>query len=206
MPAFSVPQNLAFDSYGDLVVAINDWMDRSDLTGSAQGMIALAESRMRRELAPHFSEVSASVTSVNGIASLPSDYGTLNRVMYNGQTVPQHSPAGGTLVSTTYSQPQGYTIEANTLRLWPAGNFTVTLLYQPTLPQLSEATPSNELLDKHPDLYFFGSLLFAHGYLANDERASIFKALWDEAIDSAKAYFLRQKFAGPLVPRAGFLP
>lgn len=206
MPAFSVPQNLAFDSYGDLVDAINDWMDRSDLKGSAQGMIALAESRMRRELAPHFSEVSASVTAASGIALLPSDYGTLNRVMYNGQTVPQHSPAGGTLVSTTYSQPQGYTIEANTLRLWPAGKFTVTLLYQPVLPQLSEATPSNTLLDNHPDLYFFGAMMFANGYLANDERAATFAALWSGAIESAKSYFVRQKFGGPLVPRVAFLP
>lgn len=206
MPAFSVPQNLAFDSYGDLVEAINDWMDRADLTGAAQGMIALAESRMRRELTPYFSEVSANVTSVDGVAALPSDFGTLNRVIYDGQALPQLSVSGATHVPTDYSRPYAYTIEASGLRLWPNGDYTVTLLYQPELSQLSEATPSNTLLDKHPDLYFFGSLLFAHGYLADDSRAATFKALWDEALESAKAYFARQRFAGQLVPRVGFVP
>jgi hypothetical protein len=206
MPAFSVPANLAFDSYGDLVIALNDWMDRSDLTGSAQAMIALAESRMRRELEPLFSETSVSLTTVDGIAALPTDHSTIVRVIYNGQTLPQYSAMGGTLVPTVYAQPYGYTLEANGLRLWPAGDFTVTVLYQPKLPALSEAAPTNELLSRHPDLYFFGAMMFANGYLANDERAANFAALWEGALDSAKSYFVRQKFAGPLVPRVAFLP
>jgi hypothetical protein len=107
---------------------------------------------------------------------------------------------------TGYTEPLAYTIEAGNLRLWPSGDFTVSILYQPTLPQLSEASPTNTLLDKHPDLYFFGALMFATGYLANDERAAMFKALWDEAIESAKQYFTRQRFGGPLVPRVAFVP
>lgn len=206
MPAFSVPENLAFDSYSDLVTALEQWLDRSDLSGSAQAMIALAEARMRRELAPYFSEASASAVAVNGVAPLPADCGTLTRVMYDGRVLPQMGVTAADTVSRSGSEPQAFTMEMGAVRLWPAGNYTVTLLYHPTLEQLSEANPTNFILGRHPDLYFFGAMLFAEGYLANDERAAVFKALWDEALASAQAYFVRQHFAGPLVARAGFLP
>lgn len=205
MPAFSVPANLAFDSYTDLVAAISDWLNRSDLTGSAQSMIALAEARMRRELVPHFSEVSTSVTSVDGVAALPADYGTLNRVTYSSTALPQVSPAAA-LGTGSGTVPVAYTLEAGGLRLWPSGDYTVTLLYQPLLPQLSEANPTNTLLDNHPDLYFYGAMLFAEGYVANDTRAGLFKGLWDEALAEVKQFMLRQRYAGPLVPFVGFVP
>lgn len=205
MPAFSVPDNFAFDSYTDLVSAIEDWMDRSDLTGAANSMIALAESRMRRLLVPLFSEVSASVVSMDGIAALPTDFGTLNRVLYNGETLSQLATSTAPQLLNG-SRPYVYTMEANGLRVWPAGDFTLAILYQPTLPQLSEASPTNALLSQHPDLYFFGAMLFAEGYVANDNRAATFKALWDEAIAELQNYLTRQKYAGPLAPRVAFNP
>lgn len=206
MPAFDVPANLAFDTYEELISAISEWLDRTDLEGSAPQMIALAESRMRRELAPLFTETSASVAAVDGLGALPSDYGTLNRVMYGTRTLPAYGPSAAPNVPTEYSEPLGYTVEANQLRLWPEGDWTVTLLYQPTLPQLSTANNMNDMLSKHPDAYFHGAMMFAEGYVANDNRASMFKALWDECLAEMKAYLTRQKFAGPLVPRVAFVP
>lgn len=205
MPAFSVPANLAFDDYTDLTAAIQDWMDRGDLTGSVQAMIALAEARMRRELAPLYSETTASVVVTDGLGALPSDFSTLTRVMYDTRVLPAYSPHIGAYVATS-SEPLAYSIEANQIRLWPETDATVVLLYQPTLPALGEDTPTNDLLSLHPDAYFFGAMVFAEGYVANDQRAATFKALWDECLDEMKAYLVRQKFAGPLVPRVGFVP
>ncbi len=205
MPAFSVPANLAFDDYDDLTAAIQDWMDRSDLSGSVQAMIALAEARMRRELSPLFTETTASVAVSDGLGGLPSDYGTLIRVMYSDRVLPAYSPATGAYVATS-SEPWAYSIEAGQIRLWPETDATVVLLYNPTIPALGADTPTNDLLSQHPDAYFYGSMLFAEGYVANDQRAATFKALWDECIAELKNYLVRQKFAGPLVPRVGFVP
>ena len=201
MPAFDVPANYAFDSYDALVSAINDWLDRTDLDGSAQGMIALAEARLRRELTPLFSEVGGTVACVEGIGALPADCSTLARVIYDGSVLPQLSSRSIGDYGDG-ARPCAYTLEAGGLRLWPALTATVSVLYQPALVSLSEGTPNNELLDKHPDLYFFGALLFAEGYLANDSRAAVFKGLWDEALAEARRYFMAQRYAGPLVPRA----
>ncbi len=206
MTAFAVPANLAFDNYTDLADAISDWMNRNDLTGSVPSMVALAEARMRRELVPHFSEVSTSVVTADGLGTLPSDYGTLNRVMYDNRHLPQLSQVAASHVSTSATVPYAYTIEAGNIRTWPAGDFTLSVLYQPLLPQLSAANPSNTLIETHPDLYFYGAMMFAEGYVANDERAGLFKALWDEALDSARRYFVRQKLAMPLTPRVAWVP
>jgi hypothetical protein len=205
MPAFDVPANLAFDSYEALVDAINDWLDRSDLTGTAQQMIALCEARLRRELTPMFAEVSASVICTAGFGSLPADCSRVIRVIADDRALPQFGVAPATQVA---SGPfaKGYTLEAGGIRVWPATNATLMVLYQPKLVSLSDAAPNNELLDSHPDVYFFGSLMFAEGYLANDNRALLFKNLWDEAIAECKRYMTRQHFAGQLVPRGLYRP
>lgn len=207
MPALYVPANLAFDSYSELVAAINDWLDRSDLTGVAPQMIALCEARLRRLLVPYFSEASYSITTdASGVGGLPSDFGTANRVIYGTVTLPNVSAAGGLQVPTPGTTPYAYSIEAGSLKLWPATSKTVTLLYQPLLPTLTAATPSTTLLSLHPDLYFFGSLMFANGYVANDSRAGTFKALWDEAIAECRAYLTRQHYGGQMRPRVRFVP
>ena len=205
MPIISIPSNLAFDTYAGLVSALNDWLDRDDLSGNAQQMVALAEARMRRELAPLFAETTGTVTAVDGIGALPADCSAVGRVVYCNRTLPQLSVAAAVAIPCG-SAPYGYTLEADSLRLWPAGDYTVTLLYRPDLPQLTDAAPTNELLDRHPDLYFYGAMMFAEGFLANDDRAALFKSLFDEALAQTKQFLTRQKFGGPLVPRAAFVP
>ena len=205
MTAFSVPANLAFDSYYELVSGINDWLDRNDLTGAAQQMIALCEARLNRELAPYFNETSLSVVTVDGFGAFPADFGTLERVVYGTRALPQIS-LGNALDVQAHSEPYAFTIEAGQIRVWPAGNFTLTLTYRPRLVALSESSPNSDLLSAHPDLYFFGSLMFAHGYEANDSRAAMFKQLWDEAIDSARRYLTMQRFGSRLVPRPAWVP
>lgn len=205
MPAFSVPANLAFDNYTDLVAAIRDWMDRSDLSGSVQAMIALAESRMRRTLEPYFTETSTSIRFADGQGALPDDFSTLMVVRGGGYTLTQIGIADALDVPKG-SLPLRYTLEADRIRVWPAVDAKLTVIYRPTLLQLSEANPTNELLSMFPDTYFFGAMLFAEGYVANDSRAATFKALFDEAMEETRKFLVRQSFGGPLVPRVAFVP
>lgn len=205
MPAFNVPANLVFDSYSGLMSTIQDWLDRADLTGVVPQMIALCEARMRRRLDPYFDQLTATVAVTLGSGPLPADYSKAIRVSYDGQTLPHY---GDTAVENVPpgAFPLAFSIEGNALRLWPAVTVTATVLYQPTLSALTASNSSNTMLQRHPDLYFYGAMLFAEGYVANDQRAGTFKALWDEALFEAERYFTAQKFAGPLVPRVAFIP
>jgi len=205
MTAFSVPVNLAFDNYTELTDAIADWMNRSDLSGSVQSMVALCEARLRRELQPLFGETTGSVAVVDGTGALPAGCDIIRHVAYDGAVIPCVSPYEGRLIAAG-STPTGYSIEGNSIYLWPSCDATVALTYQSKLVGLSEANPTNDMLSEHPDLYFYGSMLFAEGYVANDVRASLFKQLWDEAITETKRFLMRQIFGGPLVPRVQFVP
>ena len=206
MPFFDAPTNLAFDNYTELTAVIADWMDRSDLSGNVQSMVALAEARMRRELTPLMAETSiALLTEADGRAVMPSDFGTLNRVIYSDATLPNLGQGTAPLTGTG-TMATAYTLEGDRLRLWPAGAHTVTLLYNPMIPFLSTSKPTNYLLANQPDLYFFGAMMFAEGFVSNDGRASTFKALWDEALAETKVWLVRRKYAGPLVPRVAFVP
>lgn len=197
----------ALDTYTTLVAAINDWLDRSDLTGVAPDMIALAESRLRRDLVPYFTQTSTLLTTAaTGLIALPTDFGTAVRVIYSKYTLPNIAAAGGVTIDTSLTTPAAYSIEQAKLRLWPAVAVDITLLYQPTLPALTSAAPTNTLLTRHPDLYFFGAMTFANGYVANDSRAASFNALWDRAIADAQRYFTRQQFGGEMTPRVNFIP
>lgn len=200
MTAFFVPANNAFDTYDELVAAINDWMDRADLTGVAGQMIALAEARIRRALDGYFDETATDIECTDGVGALPDDYGFARGVVYDGYVLPQYSQTIGNLVAEG-SIPQAWSVEGGSLRIWPATTATVSLLYQPTLSALTETTQTNTVLDRHPDVYFYGAMLFAEGYLSNDERAATFKNLFDEALAETKDYLTRQRFGGPLIPR-----
>lgn len=200
MTAFLVPANYAFDTYDELVAALNDWLDRADLTGVAGQMIALAEARIRRALAGYFDETTAVVVCTLGDGALPADYSIARAVVHDGKVLPQYAQVIGNGVPDG-SLPLAWSIEGGRFRLWPAVTANVTLLYQPSLPALTGQTPTNDILDRHPDVYFFGAMMFAEGYVANDERALTFKSLFDEALAETKDYLTRQRFGGPLVPR-----
>lgn len=206
MPIFAVPANYAFDNYTDLADAISDWMNRSDLSGSVQTMIALAESEMRRQLSPYMGEKSETIAVASGIGALPTDFGTLRSVIYDGRALDNVSSVGATNIPTGLAKPYAYSIEAGSIKLWPAVDATVTLLYQPQIPFLTPETPTNVILSNHPDVYFFGAMLYAEGYVANDQRAVRFGALFQGALDSVKQYLTRQRYGGPLVPRVSFVP
>lgn len=190
--SFSVPANLALESYQQLIDAINDWMDRNDLTGSAPSMIALCEARLRRELSPLVFEANGTVSITGGIGLLPTDCDAVRGVFFNQEPLDEVSPDIGRQLSAG-STPRGYSLEANSIRLWPLWDGVVSVLYHGKLPSLSDANSSNELLLEHPDVYFFGAMMFAEGYLSNDSRAAMFKAMWDEAIESLKQFYLRQR-------------
>lgn len=197
MTAFVVPDNLAFDNYTDLVTFIEDWMDRSDLSGSVESMVALCEARLRRELSPLVFETTVTATATDGVVALPSDFDALRQVTLDGVVLTEVSPESGRDYDNTGTTAKGYSLEADQMRIWPATAETVTLTYKKRLTRLSSASPTNELLSEHPDLYFFGSMMFANGYVVNDQRAALFKALWDEAVDSANRFFTRQRRKTP---------
>ena len=70
------------------------------------------------------------------------------------------------------------------------------------IPPLTADDDTNWLLDRAPDVYFYGVLLQANAWDASTEAAANWKGLWDEAIDELRSDGARRKWgAGPISPR-----
>jgi hypothetical protein len=63
------------------------------------------------------------------------------------------------------------------IRLWE---------YFKTIPSLSDAVPSNWLLEDHPDVYLYGTLVEASLYLMDDERLPGWSQALEEAVQEIK--------------------
>ena len=65
----------------------------------------------------------------------------------------------------------------------PDTGYTAELTYVATLAKLSDSNASNWVLERHPDVYLYGSLLQAAPYLRDDERVGLWTPLYAQAIE-----------------------
>ena len=68
--------------------------------------------------------------------------------------------------------------------------------YFQKIPALSTETTSNWLLDRHPDVYLYGSLVEAQPYLHNDKRVVLWKALFTEAVEQLISEDHKKRWGG----------
>lgn len=204
------------DPVGDFVTLrgmVARSLDRDDLKDEIENLIALAEARFNRTLrVPQMeSFVTTSVTAEE--FALPDDFLAMRSIFVN--TVPRRAltamsptqlaeaiPVNGFL-------PQGYTLvegQPRRIRIEPAPSATsplpISMIYWQRIPALTLSNVTNWLLTEYPDIYYYGTLLQAEAYIANDARLPVWKAALDEALSE-----LRQAAANdgagaqPLYPR-----
>lgn len=82
-------------------------------------------------------------------------------------------------------EPRYYSIVRGALELFPtpATVTSVQAYYYGKVPTLSDATPTNWLLTKAPDVYLYGALVHSAPYLREDGRATVWAAMYQSAID-----------------------
>jgi len=91
--------------------------------------------------------------------------------------------------------PRLFTIEGATLTLAPRDDSPLTFDYFQKVPALSNANPANWLIGAYPDLYLFGSLAEAHGFVKDADSLSLWAARRNELIDEIER--LDTKTRGP---------
>lgn len=183
---------MSITTYAELQTAIADYLARSDITSAISDFIKMAEARMNRSLRTHDMEASATVTMTSGSGSLPSDYLEWIAVTHDGSTYDselryveadsdewrfRHRPN---------SNPQLFTILANTLKIRPVVSGNCTLFYYQSIPSLA-TNSTNWLLTQAPDLYLNYALAEAHIYIKQYDRAKDFMALAEGNLSKAVA-------------------
>lgn len=185
--------------HATLVTAIGDWLNRPDLADRISTFIQFAEAMFDRDLRWRRQLVRDVIDECPGADEayeiLPKDFIELKSIRFNTNPpvsprylLPrqmelfrqQHTGLTGT--------PKHYTIIGTMIQFdrTPA-NLELEIWSYVEVPNLDGTLQkTNVMLEKHPDMYLWGSLIQAESFLKFDERIPLWKGLYEDA----KASFL----------------
>ncbi len=187
-------------AYADLLADVADTLDRDDLTTRLPRWLKHVEARLNRLLQDPDMEASATLTGDG--AALPADFGAMVSIgTADGNPLTPIGNAEYSAIRPTSGVSRYYTIREGKIYYAP-GSVNPTLIYQRRIPPLTTDNTTNWLLERAPDIYFYGVLLEANAWDFDNEAAAAWKSLWDEGIAELKQDASRRKWgAGPLAPR-----
>ena len=183
---------MALNSYSALRSSIGDWLNRDDLTAVIPDFISLAEAQMERRLPTQKMVKRANATIDTPFSALPADFLSAKSLVLTS-TAPVQQLVFLTedeidakkYTYRTTGQPIYFALVGNQIEVLPAPDtsYTAELTYVATLAKLSDSNTSNWILERHPDVYLYGSLLQAAPYLRDDERVATWSALYETAVN-----------------------
>lgn len=189
---------MAISNYTELKAAISDWLDRSDLSGNAADFITLAEARFNRLL----NVVEADATFTGVVGSREVDISSISLIEPIGLFLSNNSDEDEISIATAG------TIEFENISAYPSfatfdgtkikfncpldAAYSIRLRYRGKFA-LSDASPTNDLLADHPDVYLAGSIVWGGVYIADAGKVQGFKTLLDEFIDETQNHLSQKK-------------
>jgi len=202
---------MALDSYSGLQAEIALWLNREDLTAQIPTFITLLEARMNRELRTREMETRATATLAEQFVPLPADYLSMKQLQLN--TDPVQPLQFVTATDLDYirrdnndvaGRPFAFSIVDEQIEVAPVpdASYELEMLYHGKITALSGTVSSNWVLEKHPDLYLYGSLLQAAPYLHDDDRIPV----WRDLVDNPSTGILEQIRLADERARAGNSP
>lgn len=196
-----------------LVQAIQDTLNRADLADAIPVFLQLTEGEINAD--DRFRTLSSLVRStatlsppvspaINSFIPTPSDYIS----MQNFRIL--EVPPPGRIEELTTAQmdlkrqtlptndtPVFYTVIGQEMELLPAPDTTYTaqMIYYAEIPSIV-AGGTNWLLQRFPQIYYYGALLQAAPYLRNDDRLQVWRMLYEASAERIKVSNDRGQFSG----------
>lgn len=182
-------------TYSELQTSVADYLDRSDMTLVIPTWIDLAEAQFQRVIRDRRMLQRSTADVDSQFTQLPSDFLEMLNIQLNGSTIqgleyrtPSALDAERPFLNQ-YGKPIFFSIVGETLEVLPNPNgtaYTTELLYYQKIPALSDSNTTNWLLTNHPDVYLFGTLKQSAPYLKNDERLTVWSALYQQAVEELR--------------------
>ena len=203
---------MPLDTYANLQKSIADWLARPDdplLTPTIPDMITMFEEMARNRLQTRFVEKQVTVTPTphNSVIPLPLDYAQMREVWIDtnhGRRVFSYQTPANMDHNLWYTpgHPAAYTIEGLSMRITgDPGDAPdpINLSYLTGITSLSNAVPTNWLLDEYPSAYLFGSLAMAAPFIGDDSRIAVWMAGREERIEDIRLADRKAKYPHGLV-------
>lgn len=196
---------MALQSYSDLLAAIESWTARDDVGLRASDFVSLAEDAIQEDLAdlPAL-QASSTLTTVIGQLDydMPADMMALQSV--ENTSLPYGGPDRDVKIRALFDfvecdptlrgTPRAIATNGRKLTLdrIPDGIFTLRLYHTKRIPPLTDAQPTNWLLQQSRRIYLYGSLVEASNFIKDEARGD----RWKMAYNSAVAAIKRQHWDG----------
>lgn len=204
---------MAISTYSELKSAIADWLNRDDLTSVIPSFIELAEAELTRNLRHRKMIARADATINSEYTQTPLDWFQTQTLILETDPVttleyltPEALNAKRA-ASTANGKPLFYTMIGTEIQVYPvpSGDHTAEMVYYSKIPSLSDSETTNWLLTLAPDIYLYGSLMQSAPYLQDDNRLSVWNALYQKKIEDI--YISDQRTTGQtsVVMRAAVL-
>jgi hypothetical protein len=180
---------MSISTYSELQAAIADWMNRSDLDDAIPNFIALTEANMKKRFFTMGSESVATYEVVAGEnrVPVPDSYmgirsmhvqSSINSVL----RMVSMDKLKASYASATTGIPEVFTVASDYFVLAPTpdGEYVLELDYY-RFDALSDTNTTNWILTHYPDLYLFGSLAEAKGYIKDEALISLWLSRYEKA-------------------------
>lgn len=195
-------------NYATLQSAIADYLNRQDLAAQIPLFIQFAEADLNTRLRCREQIVRADAISDDEFVQLPPDW--LEAI--NLQIVSGTSPLRFVTLDEAdiikhaqrYQRVMSYSLMNGAIELVPAptDNVEIEMVYYGKVPALSNASPTNWLLTKSPDVYLYGALTHAAPFLMDDQRVAVFGAFYSGRVQALNDDAQKSLTSGsPLVAR-----
>jgi hypothetical protein len=190
-----------------LISTAQDWLDRDDIADKILTFVQMGEAMFNRELRTPEMERTVTGEASGEDTTLPDDFHAMRSIYIEGSpdtALKGMSPSAlRQEFDGTTGTPVAYALVAGGIRLAPppASPILLTMDYFGQIEPLSVFSPSNWLLENHPDAYLYATLFNAEAFLDNSTRAAQWKGLLDSVVDRINKTARNNRYgAGPLVP------
>lgn len=206
---------MSISTYTDLKTAIADWVadGAGHLTAQIPTFITMAEAQINRELRVAAMESRATYNTIGGDAfvQIPAGFLEVRDLVVQGdidrklQFVP--SPAmSGSVAASLPGKPRQYALIGTQIRLSPPpdGEYGLEIIFYKRFPALTDAAPTNWLLENAPDALLYGALVELATYDDNERQLPTWQTLYRRAINGLQYQDSRQRWNGsPIIEQAG---
>jgi len=182
-------------TYALLLNQIEDHLNRSDVDteGVSALMVSMFEDEANDRVKHHERRIRSTASLTSQYLDLPDDwmYPLTVRLITSGHitpldfVTPQNMQDYRADAGEAVGRPRFITTSDDALEVVPTPDdtYTIEMHYWGTIPALSASNTTNWLLDRHPLLYLYGSLLHAEAYFQNDARV----LLWERFVEKKYA-------------------
>lgn len=192
-------------NYTTLKTNVAAFLNRQDLTDVIPTFIELGEAAINRQLRHRKMLARATNNFQEHFLTLPDDFLQAKNIQLDLDPVVslqyvtlEHADQLRAGPAQTPGIPRYYCIVGDQLEAVPipAENYTVELTYYVKVPTLSDAEPTNWLIETFPDVYLYGTLVHTAPYLKDDVRVALWGSLYERAIEHANMESERSEISG----------